>query len=366
MDGSLGVDQKALTITANDRTKTYGDTVTFAGTEFTPSGLVNTDSVTSVTLTSAGAAQTATVAGSPYAITASAATGAGLGNYLISYVDGSLGVDPKALTITADNRTKTYGDTVTFAGTEFTPTGLVEHRQRDVGDADERRRDTDRHRRRQPVCDHRLGCDRRRARQLPDQLCGRFAGVDPKASTITADNRTKTYGDTVTFAGTEFTPTGLVNTDSVTSVTLTSAGAAQTATVAGSPYAITASAATGAGLGNYLISYVDGSLGVDPKALDDHRERPHQDLRRHSDVRRHRVHADGLVEHRQRDVGDADQRRRGTDRHRRRQPVCDHRLGCDRRRARQLPDQLCGRFARRRSEGVDDHRTTAPRPTAIR
>ena len=41
--------------------KTYGDLVTFAGTEFTPAGLVNGDVVTSVTLTSAGAAAAAAV-----------------------------------------------------------------------------------------------------------------------------------------------------------------------------------------------------------------------------------------------------------------------------------------------------------------
>ena len=34
-----------LTVTANSATKTYGDTVTFAGTEFTTGGLVNGDSV---------------------------------------------------------------------------------------------------------------------------------------------------------------------------------------------------------------------------------------------------------------------------------------------------------------------------------
>ena len=48
---------------------------------------------------------------------------------------------------------------------------------------------------------------------------------------------------------------GLVNSDTVDSVTLTSAGAAATATVAGSPYAIVASAAVGTGLGNYDIAY---------------------------------------------------------------------------------------------------------------
>ena len=78
------------------------------------SGLVNSDTVDSITLTSAGAAATATVAGSPYAIIPSAAVGTGLGNYNISYVNGSLTVDPRPLTITASNKTKIYGDTVVF------------------------------------------------------------------------------------------------------------------------------------------------------------------------------------------------------------------------------------------------------------
>ena len=66
-----------LTVTADDRTKVYGQTVVFAGTEFTTSGLLGPDTVTSVTLASAGAAATATVAGSPYPITPSAAVGTG-------------------------------------------------------------------------------------------------------------------------------------------------------------------------------------------------------------------------------------------------------------------------------------------------
>jgi VCBS repeat-containing protein len=80
--------------------------------------------------------------------------------------------------------------------------------------------------------------------------------------TITADDRTKTYGTTVTFAGTEFTVTGLQGTDAVDSVTLTSPGAGSTANVTGSPYSITASAAVGTGLTNYTISYVPGALTV--------------------------------------------------------------------------------------------------------
>ncbi len=115
----------ALTITADDATKTYGDTLTFAGTEFTMTGLLGTDAVDSVTLTSAGAAATATVAGSPYAIVPSAAVGSGLANYAITYVNGSLTVNVADLTITADDQSKAFGVAFTFTGTEFTTAGLV-------------------------------------------------------------------------------------------------------------------------------------------------------------------------------------------------------------------------------------------------
>jgi hypothetical protein len=83
-----------LTITASNLSKCFGQTLTFAGTEFLSSGLVGTDVISNVTLTSAGAASSATVAGSPYSIVPSAAVGSGLGNYTISYNNGSLTVNP--------------------------------------------------------------------------------------------------------------------------------------------------------------------------------------------------------------------------------------------------------------------------------
>src|SRR5207302_7039309 len=59
--------------------------------------------------------------------------------------------------------------------------------------------------------------------------------VTPAPVTVTANNATKVYGNTVTFAGTEFVATGLLNGDTIGSVTLTSAGAAATAGVRRSP-----------------------------------------------------------------------------------------------------------------------------------
>ena len=173
----------ALLITANDATKLYGQTLGFAGTAFTSAGLRNGDTVGTVSETSTGAVATAGVAGSPYAITASAATGGSFSaaNYATSYADGALSVTPAALLITANDATKIYGQTLGFAGNAFTSAGLR-------------------------------------------------------------------------------------NGDTVGTVSETSLGAVATAGVAGGPYAITASAATGGtfSAANYATSYASGALTVTP------------------------------------------------------------------------------------------------------
>ncbi len=92
----------SLTITANNITKCNGATYTFAGTEFTTSGLQGSDAVSSVTLSSTGAA--AGAAAGPYSITPSAAVGTGLANYTIGYVNGTMTVEaPIAVTLTQVN-----------------------------------------------------------------------------------------------------------------------------------------------------------------------------------------------------------------------------------------------------------------------
>ncbi len=83
-----------LTVTAGDLAKVYGTAVDPGLAGFAVAGLVGADRVDAVTLTSAGAAAEAGVAGSPYAILAADATGAGLENYTIAYVPGSLTVTP--------------------------------------------------------------------------------------------------------------------------------------------------------------------------------------------------------------------------------------------------------------------------------
>ncbi|HEV8060141.1 MAG TPA: DUF4214 domain-containing protein, partial [Gemmataceae bacterium] len=114
-----------LTISANDDSKTYGTVKTFGTTAFTETGLAtaNGDTITGVSETSTGAPASAT-AGS-YPIVAGAATGSGLSNYTIFYVNGTLTVNPATLTITANDDSKTYGTVDSFSSTAFTETGLV-------------------------------------------------------------------------------------------------------------------------------------------------------------------------------------------------------------------------------------------------
>ena len=105
------IDPATLTIAATNKTKTAGHVLVLDGTtDFTTAGLVGTDTVTSVTLDSAGAAAGATVVGSPYVISIDAAVGTGLGNYTITYVNGQLTVTAKpVLTVTANDQKRDFG-----------------------------------------------------------------------------------------------------------------------------------------------------------------------------------------------------------------------------------------------------------------
>jgi hypothetical protein len=113
-----------LTITASDRTKTYGHALALGDSGFTTAGLRSGDSVTSVALSSRGAAAAAPVSGSPYPIVPSAAGGTGLDKYAITYVDGHLTVDRRALTITGAVANDKFYDGTTTATVVFKGAGL--------------------------------------------------------------------------------------------------------------------------------------------------------------------------------------------------------------------------------------------------
>ena len=104
-----------LLITADDKTKAYGDanptlTVTYTG-------LLNGD----LAPATAPSISTTAVTSSPFGNYPITASGASDPNYTITYADGTLSVTAVPLLITADDKTKAYGDanptlTVTYTG----------------------------------------------------------------------------------------------------------------------------------------------------------------------------------------------------------------------------------------------------------
>ena len=280
---SFTINPKDLDVTANNRMKTYGVTVTFAGTEFTVEmgQLVTGDSVTSVTLTSAGAAATATFTapGPDYNIVPSAAVGTGLDNYAIHYHYGTLHVNQAALTITATNVTKTYGNTyapdTTTPSTDFGVSGLVNSDTvSSIMLASTGYSATATYT--SPGPDYTIAPSAAAGTGLGNYIIG----YTPATLTITqaslavaANNVSKVYGVTYTFdtttPSTDFSVTGLKNSDTVGSVTLSSTGAAAAATFVspGPTYSITVGSASGTGLGNYIISYTPATLTITQATL---------------------------------------------------------------------------------------------------
>ncbi|MCF8428219.1 MAG: PKD domain-containing protein, partial [Bacteroidia bacterium] len=127
--GALTVGQANLEITADGEAKTYGATITGGAgkTAFTSNGLLNGNTLTSVTLTYSDGDEATDNVGA-YTITPSLEVGANgylASNYNITFTPGVLTVNPAPLTITADNQAKCENSNFTFAGTEFSVIGIL-------------------------------------------------------------------------------------------------------------------------------------------------------------------------------------------------------------------------------------------------
>jgi hypothetical protein len=258
--GVIVLAQPKLTITANNASMTYGGTVPALSVSYNgfTNGQTSNSLTTAPTISTTG---TSLSHAGTYPITVSGAVDT---NYTIVYVQGTLTINPAPLTITASNESKTYGQTAVLPSTAFSSVGLLNGDTiagvtlTSVGAA--------------PTAG--VGSYSIVATNASGPRAGNYSitydngtlTVNPTTLIITANNESKYFGKTLTFAATAFTSSGLQNGQTVGSVTLTSPGAAASATVAGSPYAIVASAATGGTFTptNYTIYYTNGSLTVLP------------------------------------------------------------------------------------------------------
>jgi filamentous hemagglutinin family protein len=252
-----------LIIQADNAAKTYGQTLALSPAAFTQTGLVNGETVASVSLASAGTVAGAGVAGSPYAIVPSNASGGtfAASNYTITYVNGTLVVTPAPLVIRANDASKTYGQVL--VPTAWTTAGLVNGDS--IASVALSSAGT-------PATASVAGSPYAIVPASP--AGGTFVAsnyaityvngvmtVIPAALTVTSSNVTKEYGETPLLTG--FTATGLANGETIGSITATSPGADAAAAAPG-PYAITPGSATGGTFtpDNYTITYATGALTV--------------------------------------------------------------------------------------------------------
>ena len=264
--GTLHVTQAVLVVTANDKTRQYGDAN--PGFDATITGFKNGEKLASSGVRGSPACFTSATPASPvhdgpyaiHCVTGSLAAH----NYSFSFINGWLTVTPAPLVITADDKTKPYGAelpvlTVTYSGfVNGEDAGSLTTEPAIATSA--------------TVSSHvagspySIGASGAVDTNYTFSYAAGTLSVTPVTLTITANNQTKAYGAALPALTVSYL--GLVNGD--TSATFSSApntAPAITTTahadshVAGNPYSITASRAADS---DYTISYVAGTLTVTP------------------------------------------------------------------------------------------------------
>jgi filamentous hemagglutinin family protein len=152
-DGALTVNQRAITLTASQQNKQYGDVLTLDDTAFTvldldsdatlPNGnVIDTVSLNSVRGVDGSTTTDAATYSDEIQILGQSGSGGFLAsNYDLTYVDGDLVVDQRNVTVTASPQAKSYGDVLDLSSnvseTAFTilDNGLTDNGLTDGGDA---------------------------------------------------------------------------------------------------------------------------------------------------------------------------------------------------------------------------------------
>jgi uncharacterized repeat protein (TIGR01451 family) len=257
--GSVTVTPAALTISADDKSMTYGGTMPTLTATFT--GLVNGDTASAVTSLSLSTVAASSHVGS-YTITASGATDS---NYTITLNNGTLQITPAALTITADDKNMTYGGTLPALTVSYS--GLVNGDTAATFAAS-------------PNAAPTVGTTATSASHVSaspytitvsgasdnDYTISYVQGgltVTPAALSITADDKSMVYGSSLpTFTATY---NGFVNQDCPANLTGTlSLSTKATSASAPAKYAITS---VGQSSTDYTITYNSGTLTITPAPL---------------------------------------------------------------------------------------------------
>jgi hypothetical protein len=246
VDGAVNVTPRGITITADASSRTYGDVNPGFTYVVGGGGLVNGDTLTGAL----DSAATVTSNVGTYAITQGTVSASA--NYAVSYTGANLNVTPRALSVTADAASRLYGDA--NPALTYTTSGLVN------GDTLAGALDTS------ATVTSNVGAFAINQGTLDNtnyaiSYTGANLSILVRPITVTGDTLARLYGDanpalTYTVGG-----AGLVNGDTLSGALDTLANATSNV----GAYATTQG--TLAASSNYALTYVDGTLNINARAL---------------------------------------------------------------------------------------------------
>ena len=245
----LTVTQRALTVTADAKSRAYGDANPALTYQVGGSGLVNGDSLSGALATSATAASNV----GTYGI--GQGTLAASGNYALNYTSANLTVGQRALTVTADAKSRAYGDTNPALTYQVGGSGLAN------GDSLSGALATS------ATTSSNVGTYGIAQGSLA--ASGNYAlnytsadlTVTQRALTVTADAKSRAYGDTNPALTYQVGGSGLANGDSLSGALATSA------TTSSNVGAYGIAQGSLAASGNYALNYASADLTVTQRAI---------------------------------------------------------------------------------------------------
>ena len=241
---NLTVAQRAITVTADAKSRAYGDVNPALTYQVGGSGLVNGDSLSGALATSATMASNVGIYGIDQGTLAAS------GNYALNYASANLTVGQRAITVTADAKSRAYGDVNPALTYQVGGSGLANGDSLSGGLATS------------ATTASNVGVYGINQGTLA--ASGNYAlnyasadlTVTQRAITVTADAKSRAYGDTNPALTYQVGGSGLANGDSL------SGGLATSATTASNVGAYGITQGTLAASGNYALNYASANLTV--------------------------------------------------------------------------------------------------------
>ncbi|NWO04498.1 MAG: filamentous hemagglutinin N-terminal domain-containing protein [Alteromonadaceae bacterium] len=238
--GTLVIDPRAITVAADDLSKIYGAPDPELTWQVTKGNLVGDDTLNGEVTREAGEDV------GKYAVSAADLTN---GNYVVTAVSGELVIDPRPITVKADDTTKTYGNEDPAFTWQVTDGSLVD------GDslAGELTRDAG-----EDVGDYNISAENLANGNYIVTARNGTLSIDPRPVKVKVENRSKVYGESDPDMGWQLSEGNLVGDDTL-DVTIDR----ESGENAGE-YAISAEASVGS---NYLVTVQDDVFTIDPRPI---------------------------------------------------------------------------------------------------